>query len=805
MNAIIGEQRNQGPAEKRFGQVPQTPLDDVDLMDVGRRLWRRKWLILTIAVVGTVGTAVLLNQMTPQYRAQSLVMIAGQNSNILNLEAVVAGLPNDVQTIETQTEVLRSRQLVEKVILDLNLDQYPEFNPALREPSMLARNLDAARGFVMSLLPSFGDEAKATESGKAAVAEPSTTLTATAADPASPAPLAAPQAAPSGAMDGMEVKSGKELLREAQSRRSEMNRVVDTFLDRLDIKQRGESQVIALTFQSADPVTAASAANKLADLYIVEQLEAKFEATQRATEWLNERIDDLRRRVEDSERAVAEYRQTNGLLVSATGTPLVSQELSDLNAELTAANIGRAEAEARLRQVQEIVRRGGAASYSEVLSSPLIVSLRQQQSELQRQYADLSGELGAQHPRMRSLRAEIADMNSGIRNEIAKIIQGLENEVAVARARQETLKGNMENLKGEVALANEASVVLRSLEREAQSNRMLLETMLNRFQETNQLDEPDMQQPDARVISYAEAPLEPSSPKFNLLLAMAFIGFTSIGGLSALAMEQMDRTYRSGEQLEKDTGLPVLGLVPLVRGFTRMGRRPENQVLEKPNSLFTEALRGVYTSLLLQPGQSLPKTLMVTSARPMEGKTSLSITLARLLAMSGRRVLIVDCDLRKPKVGERFGLDADAPGVVDVINGKVALTDAMRKDEASGAYVLPAGRITPSAPDLFGGDLIANLLKSISGSFDQIIVDSAPVLAVSDPRLLSRQVDGAIIVVRWGDTPRNLAKLAIKQFTYAGGTVSGLVLSMVDVKKNRAYGYEDSGQYADKTMTYYRS
>lgn len=796
MNAIIGEQRNQGPAERRFGQTTQTALDDVDLMDVGRRLWRRKWLILGVAVIGTVGTVFLLNQMTPQYRAQSLVMISGQNSNILNLEAVVAGLPNDVQTIETQTEVLRSRQLVEKVVLDLNLDQYPEFNPALREPSMLARNLESARGFVLSLLP--GSPAKADDPDKAAGAATPTTTTATTAAAAAADPAPAP-------LDGVEVKSGKELLQDARNRRTEMNQVVDTFLDRLDIKQRGESQVIALTFQSADPTTAAAAANKLADLYIVEQLEAKFEATQRATHWLNERIEDLRRRVEDSERAVAEYRKTNGLMVSASGTPLVSQELGDLSSELTAANIARAQAEARLRQVQEIVRRGGAASTVEVLSSPLIVSLRQQQSGLQREYADLSGELGAQHPRMRSLRAEIADLNNGIRNEIAKIIQGLENEVAVARARQETLGADLEKLKGSVAEANEASVVLRSLEREAQSNRMLLETMLNRFQETNQLDEPDMQQPDARVISYAEAPLEPSSPKYNLLLAMAFIGFTSIGGLSALALEQMDRTYRSGEQLEKDMGLPVLGLVPLVRGFTRFGRRPENQVLEKPNSLFTEALRGVYTSLLLQPGQSLPKTLMVTSARPMEGKTSLSITLTRLLAMSGRRVLIVDCDLRKPKVGERFGLEPDAPGVVDVINGKVPLTDAMRKDEASGAYVLPAGRIGPSAPDLFGGELIANLLKSISGSFDQIIIDSAPVLAVSDPRLLSRQVDGAIIVVRWGDTPRSLAKLAVKQFVNAGGTVSGLVLSMVDVKKNRTYGYEDSGQYADKTMTYYRS
>lgn len=785
MNAIIGEKRNQGPAEQRFAQTGSTALDDVDMMDVGRRLWRRKWLILAIAVIGTVGTAFLLDRMTPQYQAHSLVMISGQNSNILNLEAVVAGLPNDVQTIETQSEILRSRQLVEKVILDLNLDQHPEFNPALREPSSFARNFETARNYVLSLLPNFADEANAQAAPPVA-------------QNAAPPQTTAPE-------DMVELHSGRAILEDARAHRSEMNRVVDSFLGRLDIKQRGESQVIALTFQSASPMTAAAAANKLADLYIVEQLEAKFEATQRATSWLNERIEDLRRRVEDSERAVAEYRQVNGLLVSNTGTPLVSQELSDLNSELTIANIQRAEAESRLRQVQEIVRRGGQESYSEVLSSALISSLRQQQSALQRQLADLSGELGAQHPRMRSLRAEIADLNRGIRGEVAKVIQGLENEVNVARARQETLQRNLNELKGEVAQANEASVVLRSLEREAQSNRMLLETMLNRFQETNQLDEPDMQQPDARVISYAEAPEEPSSPKYNLLLAMAFVGFTSIGGLSALALEQMDRTYRSGEQLEKDTGLPVLGLVPLVRGFIRLGRKPENQVLEKPNSLFTEALRGVYTSLLLQPGQSLPKTLMITSARPMEGKTSLAITLTRLLAMSGRRVLIVDCDLRKPKVGERFGLEPDAPGVIDVIDGKVPLTDAMRKDEASGAYVLPAGRIRPSAPDLFGGELIANLLKSISGSFDQIIIDSAPILAVSDPRLLSRQVDGAIMVVRWGDTPRSLAKLAIKQFINAGGTFSGVVLSMVDVKKNRTYGYEDSGQYADKTMTYYRS
>jgi len=273
----------------------------------------------------------------------------------------------------------------------------------------------------------------------------------------------------------------------------------------------------------------------------------KFEATRRATSWLNERISGLREKVETAESAVEAFRRKSGLLKGSEGT-LVSQEISELNTQLILARTSRAEAEARLTQVRQLIRSsGGATSAAEVLDSQLIQRLREQEAEVNRKVAELSEEYGERHPKMINARAELRDLRSKIESEVNKIVNGLANEVGVAKARETSLQRSVDRLKAQVAKSNSAAVQLRALQREANASRTLLETFLGRFKETSAQEDLDIQQPDARIISRADLPDQPSFPKKRLILALVVVGSTFLGVLLVFFVEALDQGFRSGE------------------------------------------------------------------------------------------------------------------------------------------------------------------------------------------------------------------------------------------------------------------
>ncbi len=272
--------------------------------------------------------------------------------------------------------------------------------------------------------------------------------------------------------------------------------------------------------------------------------------------------------------------------------------------------------------------------------------------------------------------------------------------------------------------------------------------------------------------------------------------------LAVLAIEQFDRGYRSGEQVERGLGHRSLGLVPMIRGSAGRGQHPETFLLKNPTSMFGEAVRSVFTSVLLAPDGAPPRTLLITSAQPHEGKTTLAVCLARMRGLSGKRTVIVETDLRRPTVHRKLEVPR-TPGLVDLLSGEAQLEDVLHRDERSGAYVIPAGKVTTDPAELLASVRMRNLLDELAQQFELVILDSPPVVAVSDPRLLAPQVDATILVVRWAQTPRDVAGLAAKQIEESGGRLIGVVLTMVNSKKHAQYGFSNSAYYYGPVKKYY--
>ncbi len=741
---------------------PRLPLlgeaaDEIDLRELLLTLWRRRTVVLGTVFGLTVLALVVVFQLTPLYRAETLVMIDTRKTQVVDVEAVLTGLPADTETIQSEILVIGSRGLAEKVIDRLGLWLDPEFNEELRPPNPIARLLDP-RGY----LPA---EWLAALSGGATL----------------------------------------EALSEQERVEFWRARGIDTFLEGLEVEVVGRSRVIRIAMESERPRIAARVSNSLAELYVVSQLETMFEATRRANAWLSGRVADLRQELSHSEKAVEDFRRTSGLVegkgASGRGVTIESQQIAELNTQLVLASAERTAAEARLNKVRALIASGGGTgSVAEVLESRLIQRLREQEAEVARRAAELSTRYGERHPRMIDVRAEMRDLGAKIATEVGKVVQGLGNKLAVARARESSLKGSVDRLKGEVAVLNRAEIRLRALEREASANRVLFETFLARSKET--LEQDEIQRPEARIISAADIPDEASFPRKGIIVALAAVGSAFLGIFLVFLIERFDRGFRSLDQIEQLAGVAPLGLVPLIKGRLRAVGAPEAYVLDRPASAYGEAIRSLHTSLLLSDVARPPTLVLIASALPREGKTAVVLSMARLMAKVGQKVMVLDCDLRRPEAHQRLGLSA-RPGLVELLAGAATLEEVVQRDAKSGLHLIAPGGHAPDPAELLGSDAMVQLLRGLAEGYDLVLIDSAPVLAVSDVRALARHVDKVVFLVRWAETRREVALTALRQLGNAGGDIAGAVLVMVDVKKHARYSYGDSGYYYGRVSKYY--
>ncbi|MBT3333623.1 MAG: polysaccharide biosynthesis tyrosine autokinase, partial [Rhodospirillaceae bacterium] len=725
-----------------------------DLRHIMHTLWRRKMIIIATSFIMTVLAILGAMQATPLYIAEAQLVVERQRERALEFRQVLQSGRLDHYTNRTEAAVLMSRGLAGKVVDELDLTNHPLFNPALApsKPKSILQHIDL-RGFVRGLIPDWvRDELRGTSSD-----------------------------------EQVEPESYTEEELAAYFRED----VIEAFLGGVDVDSSDMSRVLEISYVSPDPDFAAQAANALAEIYINETVLRKFAANARATDWLNQQVSELRQRLEASQNALEGHRRSMGFVDVKGQSSILGQQLAQLNIDLARARGTRAEADARFQQIQKLLKsEDGTESAATVLDSKLIQRLREQETSVIRQLGELKTQLRGQHPRLILKDSELGDLRQKIRREVEKITISLGNELEIAEIREATTSTEIEKIKQAIQKQNESVVTLRALESEVAANDAIYQAILGRFKETDVQDDAT-QQADARMISAAIPPLRPSYPRKSLIVFIAFMASTVAGIILVFLLEHLEAGFRSLPQIEQITGIPPLGITPKLRGFAMRHLRPQDAVLEKPNSMFAEAIRSIRTSIMLS-ARTAPKTVLITSSIPGEGKTSVSLCIARSAAVAGQRAIVVDCDMRRPSVHEELDVP-NLRGLAEYLEGTVELEEIIEIDDQSGMHFITAGHNAPNPTDLLNSERMTQLIERLGQGYDLALFDTPPVLAISDALVLAKHMDKCVYVVRWGETDRAAATVGIRNLLESRSNVAGVVLSQVDVRKHSGYAYGGHG------------
>jgi succinoglycan biosynthesis transport protein ExoP len=707
-------------------------------------------------------------QLQATYTATSRVIINSRDQNVVDIGAVISGMPANVGAIETEAEILSSRSLIEKLVKRLDLINNPEFNAAKVAPSDWDQAVSGLKSFFKGLLP-FGT--------------PESIDDALLADP-------------------------------AETERAELDGVIDAVRSALWINRLGNTFIIEISATSADPKTAALIANTLAEVYLDNQLDTKFAATRRAQEWLNARVAELRDELRDAESKVEAHRSSTGLLRTG-GDTLTEQTIREINAQLTTAQSEFATKSARLRNMNAQMRAGaGIDTIAEAQSSATIANLRAAQSVLTARKSDIVRRYDIKHPEYQRVIAEEQDNERQINAELQRIAASLDQEVLIARERVSSLQGSLSRAKGELSANNRAGVEQAALERDADATRTLFEEFNGRFKETAELK--GITEADAAVDSYAPVPGSPSFPNTNLNLALGFMLGLALAGLVGLVLELLDNYISSPEEVEQVAGVPYIGQIPLLPStttfspeaafspanaswprtvFTKEQVKPGDYLVDKPHSGFAEAFRHLRASIMFADIDKAAKTVAVVSSLPSEGKTSMTFCLGRMASMSGTRTIVIDGDIRLRQLTETSGVASDA-GLLEYLFGEATLTDVIKKDEKTGLHILPLSDRNHTPRDVFGSRAFDALLTLLQQSYDLIVIDTGPILLMAEARVVVSKVDQVVVATRWRKTNRNTLRDTMKILRDFHANVAGVVLTFVDLRKKGHHAYASANYSA---------
>jgi succinoglycan biosynthesis transport protein ExoP len=555
--------------------------------------------------------------------------------------------------------------------------------------------------------------------------------------------------------------------------------------------------LVEIVYSSPDPQYATLAANTLAREYVQQNLDLKLSNTTNTIIWLTEELNKQRQKVEGAERAMAEYREGQNAMSLDDGQNIVVARLNSLNDAVTKAKTSRLQKEAAYRQLGNL--KGDSAdadSFPLIAQNPTIQEIKQQLASLNSEKAKLSQRYGANHPAMETITRQIESASARLRSETAKVLESIANDYRAALAEERNLAGSLEDQKKQAVDLNRKSITYSILQREAESERQVYNALLQQEKELRVVS--NSRANNVQVMDDAEVPGGPYTPNHGRDWLMAIVLGLALGVGLAYSVEYLDDTVKLPDDVTRRLKLPLLGLVPAVAG----GKLP---VLTSPVPHdFGEAFRSLRTSLVFTNGSPGNRTIAVTSTQPLEGKTTTACNLAIALALGGARVMLIDADMRRPGLHRTMELPNEV-GLSHILTGQARVREAVQRTSESNLFVMSAGHVPPNPSELLHSERMKQLIANLeAGPFDWIIMDTPPVLAVTDAVILAPYMSGLVFVIGAEMTRRAHAERAIQTIQGGKPNIIGAVLNRVDLNRNkyyysRYYGYHYKSYYGNSS------
>ncbi|NVK21494.1 MAG: polysaccharide biosynthesis tyrosine autokinase [Kangiellaceae bacterium] len=676
-------------------------------------LWRGKFIILAGLLIGLgLGWYYANYVAEPVYRASSVVMMESREQTVVNLDSVVGGLPSaDQSVLNSEAEVIRSRGLLGKVVDDLDLTSDPEFNVYLRPIGWKTK-------LKQNIMALFGADIE------------------------------------------------ERTLPPMEVQRSD---TISMLRNAINVRNISASLVFNITVETESAEKSAVLANRTAEIYILNQLDVKYDASRQATSWLADRVAELQSDLESADAKVKQFRSETEL-VNADGLLLREQQLKDLRDRIENSTRGIETAEAKIAAMQ------AASEYPEKAQAAGDVQLQQFLP-----------------------RIDQPTIQTAFDNRYETLMARARTDIERLTTQRETLSSALQELEGQIQTQGRDLTELQQLTREAEASRLLYEHFLTRLKETSAQE--GIQQADSRILSEAVTPKSPSAPNVQLIMAMNAILGTIAGVGIVLLLELRNNSYRTASLLEAGTGYPVLGQIPSLP--IRQRRNAITYLADKPTSAAAEAVRNLRTSILLSNIDSPPQVLMTCSSLPGEGKTTMALALTQNLVGLGKKVLLVEGDIRR-RVMTQYVKRQKPAGLVSVLSGKTDLETTVTYDELLQADVLLGEETAVNGADLFSSEAFAAFVRRARELYDYVIIDTPPVLVVPDARIIAQQADAVVFVVKWDSTTKTQVRESLTMFERVNCPVSGLVLNNISARGMKRYGYGGNyGAYAAYGNKYY--
>lgn len=705
----------------------------IDLSQYIRALRRRKWNIILITCLTLfIGLFYLINA-SPVYQASAKIQADPIQPNA---SAQDSFLMNSLVFLfyETQYEIIKSRKVAETVVDKLNLvEKYKQEASDIEESEEGFNLTENLRALVKYFSPDLETEVK------------------------------------------KEVVDQDEKLRVM---------LASTIQAGLNVDGGTQSQIINITYQDQDPVLAAQIVNATSESYIEFGLESRLDQIKDTAEWLTEQLDDLRKTLQESEDKLQQFRLSQNLMDTEQQQQIANTQLQTLNTELVKAQTKLSEAQELYSQVLRMKQNNDDyRSLGPVLQNNTIRDLVREESTLNRKVKELSERYGEKHPKMIAARSDLISAQANLEREVSKVVDNIEKEFRLAQVQEENIKRLIKNTTDDLQSYQGNSFELTRLEREVENNRRIYENFLGRLMEADVSGDYDAT--NIRIIDKATVPDYPVKPKPAVIVFISIFVGVFLGIVYSLAREFMDEVFRTPDDLERELGIPSLGVTPLIK----QGKNDvaaEKQYMSDQRSTFSEAINTIRTGLLFSDIDNPPKTILITSTNGSEGKTTLAINLAVALSQLSK-TLLIELDLRKPAIARDLGIEAK-PGLSDLISNKNTEISFQKINDIENLDIITCGSIPPNPMELISSKTFNELIERLKEQYEHIVIDSPPTLPVSDSCVLAKNSDATIIAVKAEETKISMAKETLSRLQKVNAKITGVVLTQASAKKMSYYG-----------------